>query len=155
MLHFWHFFCFTSYEHCLLDFRECLLSFWYMLSYNSTVSVFINISLLSHEWNYFLRMIIDSTTHLTHMHVFPFSKSIIHHFHACSFAYSYTQYHHAFALMFMLNFSSVSLGNLVSESAFTKTRFHNLGEKGYVFLSRNAPFYLALSSRTFLHNFEG
>ena len=36
MLHFWCFLCFASYERCLLDFSERLMSFWYTLACTNT-----------------------------------------------------------------------------------------------------------------------
>jgi len=142
MLHFWCFLYFSSYECCLLDFSERFLSFWYIIACTSTVLVFINISLMStHSWHYFSRMVVDSATRLTHMHLVPFHEFVIHHLHACSFTYPYTQYHHAFTLTFVFSCPSASLGNLNPNFAFTETTFHNLGNNDFVFLSRNEHFY--------------
>ena len=117
MLHFCRILCLCLYEYHFLDFFEFLLSFTCISSCPSTISIFINISLLSHAWNCFSRTIVDSETRLTYMHVVPFSKSVIHHFHAWSLTYAYTHYHHAFTSLFSFSCPSAGLGSLSPDSA--------------------------------------
>lgn len=125
----------------MLDFSERLLSFWYILACTRTVSVFVNISLLSHARNFFSWTVIDSTTRVTHMHVALFPEFVIHHFHARSFTNAYTQYRHEFIFTFNFSFPSVSLANLGPDSAFIETTLHNLGKEIFSYLSKNVYFY--------------
>ena len=90
MLRFCCFLCFNLYEFCLLDFSEHLISFWYILACTRTISIFFNISLLSHAWHYFARVVTIVATCFTHMHSFPFYETCTCCLHEWSFTLVFT-----------------------------------------------------------------
>lgn len=145
MLLFWCLLCFSSYEHYLIDCSELFLSFLCILACTSTILVFISISLLSHTWNYFSRMVVDSTTRLTHMHVVSFFEFSIHCLHAWPLIYAYTKHHHAFTFTFSFSFPLVSLVNLGPHSTSPNNIMQSwegglcLPLQKYTFLPKHSP----------------
>ena len=144
MLHFCLLLCFFLYEYCLLDFFECLLSLTCILAFPSTVSVFVNISLLSHGWNCFCLENRHCGDSLHTLACFLVSW-IMHLFAWMIIHYCLHSSHHAFTLlMFSVThrLDWVGLARtmpcLVSTAHFRKRRFC-LPSRNCVNLARQWP----------------
>lgn len=136
----------------------CLIwmcSFWYILTCTSTVSIFINISLLLHAWNCFSQTVVDSVTRLTHIHVVPFSEFFIHNLHAWSFTHAYTQYHLASTFNFAFSCLLASLGSLGLDCASPRQHCEILRGKAVFYSQEMGISSQWLCSSPVLRNSEG
>ena len=138
--HLYHFLCFRLCECYFLDFFECLILFSCILACTSTVSVFVAISMLSHAWNVFTRMIVDSTTCFTHMHVDLFTEYFIQYFHECNHLF----FHLVLPCIHFHICFQLPIGESVQPWPGIYLHRDNIAQSGVglVFLSRNAHFYL-------------